>query len=371
MSANWPGDGRSLRGTGFDDLLVWCANQGASRIEIQTGKQVCIRVHGRNRTVSSSPILPSEVESAVNHVYGSASGVGVITKGLPLDLSHCVQPDRSKPRHSFRLNILGTQVGSERGMSMVIRPLVDIPRKLEEQNVEPGILEALQHDNGGFLICGATGSGKTTLIGGINRWRLEDPGQHVDLMEGSAPIEILYDLVEARHATVSQIEIPRHLPSFAEFVRAAMRREPTDICLTEIRDPETMEAAIQAMISGHRLTSSIHTFNCASTMRRVASLCPADQRDSLTIAFVENLRLIVNQRLLPSTDGRRTPIREFLPVTRALRSQLLDSPQKHWPQITNEAVETQGQSFQTAIRTALDEGRITEDTAAKANQEEE
>jgi defect in organelle trafficking protein DotB len=366
----WPQDGRSLRGGGFDDLLIWCAAEGASRIEIQTEKPVFIRVHGRNRSVTTKPTLASEVEASVNHVYGAAAAVSVITRGEPLDLSHCVWPDRRGPRHTFRLNILGTQVGAERGISMVIRPLVDIPMPLEEQGLERGIQEALEHENGGFLVCGATGSGKTTLVGGIYRWRLEDPDQHIDLMEGSAPIEILYDLVEAKNSTVSQIEIPRHLPSFAAYVRAAMRREPTDIGLTEIRDPETMEAAIQAMISGHRLTSSIHTFNCASTMRRVASLCPADQRDSLTIAFVENLRLIVNQRLLPSTDGRRTPVREFLPITRAFRDKLLDSPRDQWPGLTNEAVKAEGQSYEKAIRQALAERRISEAVASQAMKDE-
>lgn len=367
----FPGEARPLsQGAALDALLVWCAEQGASRIAIQSDKCVTIRVHGRNRTVTSRPVLPSEAEQAVNHIYGAASGAGVLTQGHPLDLSHIVWPNRTAKRHSFRLNAISTQVGPERAASLVLRPLADIPRALEEQDVEPNLLEALHGDKGGYLICGATGSGKTTLIGGINRWRLEDPAQHVDLIEGSAPIEILYDLVQSRNATVDQVEIPRHLPNFPEFIRAAMRREPTDIIVTEVRDPPTMETAIQAMISGHRLTTSLHTFNCASTIRRAAALCPADQRDSLTIALVENLRLIVNQRLLPSADGRRTAIREFLPVRRSLRDRLLGAPRDQWPLLVNTAVEESGQSFEAAIKIAHARGRITDQVAARALKEE-
>lgn len=366
----WPEDSAGLRGETLDRFLVWCARQDASRIEIQTEMPVMIRVHGRNRQVTRDPSLPHEVEDAITYVFRSSTGVTHLRQGIPLDLRHTIRSGPMGTRHSFRLNALGTQVGSEAGISITFRPLADIPRPLDEQHVEPALLEALHGERGMYLICGATGSGKTTLIGGVNRARLEDPDLHCDIIEGSEPLELLYDLVPRRHATISQVEIPRDVSTFAGFIRAAMRREPTDIVVGECRDSDTMEAAIQAAISGHRLTSSLHTFDCASTVRRVAALCPPDQRDSLTIALVENLRLLVNQRLLPSTDGKRTAIREFLPVNRAIRDTLLSARREDWPHLTHAAIEAHGQSFERSIRATLAAGRITETVAAAALREE-
>ncbi|MCE2576650.1 ATPase, T2SS/T4P/T4SS family [Komagataeibacter sp. FNDCR2] len=366
----WPEDGVSLRGEALDRLLMWCSEQDASRIQLQTDKPIVMKVHGLNRTITREALLPGIVEDAINYMFRDSTAVTHLRQSRALDLSHTIWPDRRARRYSFRINAVPTLVGPEQAVGITIRPLVDIPRPLAEQNVEPRVLEALEGDNGMYLVCGATGSGKTTLLGGINRKRLEDPDCHMDLVEGSAPLELLYDLVPAVNSTVMQTEIPRGLPTFAEFIRAAMRQEPTDIVVGEIRDPETVVAAIQAAISGHRLLSSLHTFDCASTVRRIAALCPADQRDSLTISFVENLRVIVNQRLLRSTDGRRTPIREFLPVSRAFRDRLLDADPKHWPELTRKAVETSGQSFEQSIRSAHREGRITEAVAAAAIRQE-
>ena len=369
MIERWPHDGAALRGEMLDQFLVWCAERDASRIEIQTEMPVMIRVHGRNHQVTTDPSLPGEVEDAIAYVFRSSAGVTHLRQGQPLDLAHTIWPDRRKRRHSFRLNAIGAQVGSETGISITFRPLADVPRPLAGQNVEPVLYEALAGERGMFLICGATGSGKSTLIGGINRARLEDPDLHCDIVEGSEPLELLYDLVERRNSTITQAEIPRNLPTFNAFIRAAMRREPTDIVVGECRDTQTMEAAIQAAISGHRLTTSLHTFDCASSIRRAAALCPPDQRDNLTISLVENLRLIVNQRLLPSVDGRRTPIREILPVNRAIRETLLDAPRDRWPQLTRTAVETQGQTFAQSITLAAKEGRISESVAAAALRE--
>ncbi|KXV50909.1 twitching motility protein PilT [Gluconobacter albidus] len=370
MSMFWPHDGEALRGNTLDQFLIWCSEAECSRVEIQSDMPVMVRLHGENHQVTRDASLPGEVEDAVNYIFRSATGVTNLKNGDPIDVGHTIWPDRKKRRYPFRLNAVSSQVGADAGISMTFRPLVDIPRPLEDQQVEPQLMDALHGEQGIFLICGATSSGKSTLIGGINRARLEDPDIHCNLLEASAPLEILYDRVLRRNSTVTQLEIPRNLRSFAEFVRASMRREPTDIVVGECRDPETMEASIQAGISGHRLLSSIHTNSCSSTVRRVQALCPADQRDSLTISFVENLRLLVNQRLLKSTDGKRTPVREFLPVTRAIRTRLLDAPRDRWPNITQAAVEEHGQTFAQSIAAAVKQGRITEAVAAAAMKEE-
>ena len=125
-------------------------------------------------------------------------------------------------------------------------------------------------------------------------------------------MEFLLERVRGPSSTINQTEIPRDLPSFAAFVRGAMRSEPTDIIVGECRDSETMDAAVQAAISGHVLTTTVHANDVALTMQRIASLCPPAERDNLISAVAQSLRLIINQRLAPSNDGRRTALREYL-----------------------------------------------------------
>ena len=95
------------------------------------------------------------------------------------------------------------------------------------------------------------------------------------------------------------------------------------------------------------------------------SLCPDGKRRALTVAFAQSLRLIVNQRLVPSTDGRRTPLREFLVFDTLLRRRFLDADPDRWPALAQDVLEgtTHGQSFGVAVRRALARGRITEDEA--------
>jgi defect in organelle trafficking protein DotB len=215
------------------------------------------------------------------------------------------------------------------------------------------------------IVSGATGSGKSTLIAGMTVAKVMDPDGHYNIVEGAAPVEFLLERVRGVSSTINQTEIPRDLPTFAAFIRGAMRREPTDIIVGECRDAETMGAAVQAAISGHVLTTTIHANDVALTMQRIASLCPAAERDNLISAVAQSLRLVVNQRLAQSTDGRRTALREFLVVDATLRDAFLKTDPGAWPALTRRAVETEGQSYPVAIAQALEEGRISPETAAR------
>jgi defect in organelle trafficking protein DotB len=125
-----------------------------------------------------------------------------------------------------------------------------------------------------------------------------------------------------------------------------------------------MTAAVQAAISGHVLTTTIHASDVPLTMQRIASLCPANERDNVISQVAQSLRLVINQRLAMSTDGRRTALREYLVFDSKLRTQFLQTNPSDWPALTRKAVEQQGQSYPVAIRRALEEGRISEKTAA-------
>jgi defect-in-organelle-trafficking protein DotB len=347
---------------GLDSVLTWAYRQGASRVHFQTGHPVWVGIHGQNYRVTEHAIDEIEFSHIVNHLYG-ADGMARLQGGSDFDTAYAIQIDRST-RLRFRLNGTSTRTFRRDGGNVVLRPIADLPASLKDQLVEEGILAASRPRQGFVIVGGATGSGKSTLIAGMTVAKLQDPYEHYNIVEGAAPVEFLLERVRGPNSTINQSEIPRDLPSFAAFVRGAMRREPTDINVGECRDSETMAASIQAAISGHVVTTTIHANDVPLTMQRITSLCPADERDNLVSAVAQSLRLVINQRLTRSADGRRTALREFLAFDTDLRRRFLRTDPGEWPELTRVAVAEQGQSYDMAIRNALEAGRITEETAA-------
>ena len=359
---HWVTEPRKLA-PGLDALLTWAYRIGASRIAFKTGRQVWLRVHGRNHCVTDHTVNDAEIGAITNHLYG-ADGTARLQGGQDFDVSYEVALSRTE-RLRFRINAAPRRISRGTGASIVLRPIPDMPPSLEAQLVEAGILDAYRPSEGMVIVSGATGSGKSTLIAGMTVAKLQDPNGHYNIIEGAAPIEFLLDRVKSPHSTIDQSEIPRDLPSFDAFIRSCMRNEPTDIIVGECRDSVTMSAAVQAAISGHLLTTTAHANDVALTMQRIASLCPADERDNLISAIAQSLRLVINQRLALSTDGKRTALREFLVFDRALRTRFLETDPTDWPGLTRRAVEEQGQSYAQAIRIALEAGRISEDEARR------
>jgi defect-in-organelle-trafficking protein DotB len=363
----WPGEGTRWvqeprkSAPGLDSLLTWAFRSRASRIGFQPGHPVWVRIHGQNHRATRSYLDEGEFSQIVNHLYG-ADGMARLQGGNDFDTAYAIPLDRST-RLRFRLNATPTRTSRRDGGNIVLRPIPDLPPSLADQLVEQGILDSYRAGEGMVIVAGGTGSGKSTLIAGMTKAKLDDPDGNYDIVEGAAPIEFLLERVRGSSSTMNQTEIPRDIPSFPLFIRGCMRREPTDIIVGECRDSETMGAAIQAAISGHLLTTTVHANNVPLTLQRIASLCPADERDNSISAVAQSLRLVINQRLTPTVDGRRTALREFLVVDNALRSKFLVTDPREWPALTRRAVDEQGQSYAVAIERALNEGRISEEVA--------
>ena len=359
----WSGEAAPFSRDTLDSLFEWAFRLGTSDIRIETHKPVFVQLHGRMRQVTRRTFTEREVEEAVNRLYG-AEGVARLKRGEDFDVSYEVQPDR-RTRFRFRVNATAVLAHGDDGGAVVARALPVRSRPLSEQDVEPEIIQACMPRTGLVFIAGGTGNGKSTLQAGITRERLVDPDSHVAILEYSSPIEFTFDDVEGTTATISQSEIPRHLPSFAAGIRNAMRRAGDVIIIGECRDGETMAAAAQAALTDHAVYSTIHAGTLSETVQRIVSLCPLEERGALTVAVAQTLRLIVNQRLVPSLDGTRTALREFLVFDRPMRRKLADTNPDRWPALVEDMLaEGRGQSFERAIQRALAEGRISEATAA-------
>jgi twitching motility protein PilT len=176
--------------------------------------------------------------------------------------------------------------------------------------VPPAAIKAfLEAKNGLFLVCGATGSGKSTTIASMIMERAKRRQEHLLTFED--PIEYLYP--PGLPSLVSQREIGSDEFDFGKSLRAALRQAPDVIMVGEIRDGETAEIALQAAETGHVVVATLHTSSAAQTVQRYLKLIPSERIENATLSFADCFRGILCQRLLfDEAKGKRFPIHELL-----------------------------------------------------------
>lgn len=183
-------------------------------------------------------------------------------------------------------------------MGLAIRLLPDRPLSLDQIGVPASVKSLLDLPRGLVLVTGPTGSGKTTtlasMLDAINRTK----ACHILTIED--PIEYVHS---HRKSLVNQREIGIDVPNFAEALRRALRQDPDVILVGEMRDLETIEAAITAAETGHLVFSTVHTTGAARTVDRLIDVFPPGQQEQIRVQLSINLRAVISQLLLPRKDG--------------------------------------------------------------------
>jgi twitching motility protein PilT len=163
------------------------------------------------------------------------------------------------------------------------------------------------------LVCGPTGSGKSTTLASLIDALDQRRSAHVITLED--PIEYRF---EARRCMIHQRELGQHVPTFAAGLRAALREAPDVILLGELRDRETISAALTAAETGHLVLATLHAPNAAGAIDRVIDAFPDSQQRQVRWQLASVLRTVVTQYLLPRRDGGRAVAYEVVPVTTAV-----------------------------------------------------
>jgi defect-in-organelle-trafficking protein DotB len=227
-------------------------------------------------------------------------------------------------------------------------------------NLPENIIAALAPRDGVVYVTGATGSGKTTLLAAVIRELSEDPEANRKVLTYESPIEFVYDMVQKPSSVISQSEIPRHLPTFASGVRNALRRKPRLILVGESRDAETISAVMEAALTGHPVYTTLHSTGVAESIRRLVGSFSQEERQGRTIDIIETIRLIIWQQLVPTVDGKRVPLREFLIFDEEVRDQLLDVNYNEVTGLTRKLLRERGQPMRVDAERVFKEGMITE-----------
>jgi defect in organelle trafficking protein DotB len=342
----------------IDELLIFGNQIGASDITIQTNEPIIAEIYGQLHKITHRRLANAEVGDLLNAIYGP-NGTTQILRGEDLDTHYEVRPNRQQ-RFRHRVNGTGCHVDGHEGIQITIRTIPAAPPALAALQLPQPILEAIAPQEGVVYVTGATGSGKSTLLAAIIKQLAEEQDSHRKILTYESPIEFVYDSVHKPTAIVSQTEIPRHLPTFAAGVRNALRRKPRLILVGEARDTETMSAVLEAALTGHPVYTTLHSNGVAETIRRLVGSFPHEERLGRTIDIIETARLIVCQRLVPSADGKRVALREYLVFNEEVRDTLLDSDPEKVTAVTRRLVETHGQPLQVDIEQKFRDGLITE-----------
>lgn len=319
----------------FRELLMSCVLSGASDVTIQSDQQPRAEIHGVLYRVTRKPWSPSEVDMILMEVYGGANARTEINGMRVLDFSYELNLiDGTRQR--FRVNAIGIFGRDGKGVEITMRALPSRTPDLEMVKLSEEEVDALKPKDGIIVIAGATGSGKSTTMAAITRTQLEDLHHPVKIVDIQAPIEYTFrDVtgnISGSSSMIGQSEVGRHIPAFADGVRAALRRKPNIINVGEARDFETIHAALEASLTGHLVYTTTHAGNVPDAVRRLLSVFPASEREARAFDLISAMRFLMVQHLVPRIDRPgRIPVREYLRFTQRVKERMVSADINDWP----------------------------------------
>lgn len=289
----------------LEALMELCRRCRASDLHLSPGRPPYLRLDGELRPVRDAEPLPAEETLRVAEVLMSPRQRRTFEDQRAMDLAWSTQ-DGTR----FRVNVYRQQ----RGVSVAMRRLEDRLMELADWNLPETLGDLAAFRDGLVLVTGPTGSGKSTTLATLIHRLGRERACHVITIED--PVEYLH---AGERALVHQRELHTDVASFSDAVRSALREDPDVLLVGEMRDLETMRAAIVAAETGHLVFSTLHTGDAVGAVERLVAMFPAEEQDSLRHQVSMVLRAVVAQKLLPAAGGPgRVPALEVLQVTAAV-----------------------------------------------------
>ena len=285
----------------IDKLLQTVVNRKASDLHITVGQPPVLRLDGQLVRLETKVLEPEDTVALDEEHHARAVPAG--TAGGGRDRL------RLRVRRQGPVPRLGLQAARQRGAWCCGRS----PNKLlnfEELGTPPVLADLCMRPRGLILVTGPTGSGKTTTLAAMIDYINDNFDHHIITIED--PIEYYHT---HKKSTVNQREVGVDVPSFAEAIRRALRQDPDVILVGEMRDLETIEAAITAAETGHVVFGTLHTTGAQGTVNRIIDVFPTNQQEQIRTQLSVAIIGILSQALLPKIGGGRVAAYEMLVVT--------------------------------------------------------
>ena len=320
----WP-PAEVAAGNPFERLLIDMAQRGASDLIIVAGAPPVFRIAGRLARTADALLSSEDIQSLFSTMLTARlreklDAEGAVDFSLRLSNSANLEDRRA---WRFRVN-----VHRQRGtLAAAVRALPTEVPTLQQLNLPLSLAELVKPTRGLVLVCGPTGSGKSTtlaaLIGEINR----TAARHIITIE---------DPIEYEHRNgqsfIEQVEVGRDAPTFASALRASLRQDPDVILVGEMRDLETVATALTAAETGHLILSTLHTSDATQAIHRIVDVFPPQQQMQIKQQLALSLNAIVVQQLVPRSDnsGRAVAV-EVLLANYAVRNHIRTDKLQNFP----------------------------------------
>ncbi|MFN3886016.1 MAG: PilT/PilU family type 4a pilus ATPase [Aquabacterium sp.] len=335
-----------MSGGNLERVLRLMAEKKASDVFLSARTPILIKIHGQIMQLTDQALTPSQPRQLLSELVSPTQmeeldetgelNLGITIPGVAI----------------FRLSAF-KQRGS---VAAVLRYIPsDIPA-LDTLNVPESLGNLILEKRGLILLAGATGSGKSTTIASMLEHRNQRVTGHILTIED--PLEFLFS---NKKSIVNQREVGRDTQSLQVGLKNAMRQAPDCILIGEIRDRETMTAALSYALSGHLVVSTLHANNSYHALGRILSFYTPEARPTLLSDLASGLKAIVSQRLLRATAGGRIPAVEVLLNTQLVSEMIERGDFTGVKEAIEKSMSEGSQSFEQDIARLIGEGLVTRD----------
>ncbi|HEX7029004.1 MAG TPA: PilT/PilU family type 4a pilus ATPase [Gammaproteobacteria bacterium] len=331
-------------------LLKLMVEKNASDLYFTSNSPVRIKIEGKTVGVGKTVL---DADAVAKAAYGIMNEEQVQYFESNLEIDFAIS-EAGVGR--FRVNVF-----RQRGqVAMVLRYIPsDIPT-LAKLNMPPVLKDLIMHKRGLLLMVGATGSGKSTTLAAMLNHRNENASGHILTIED--PVEFTHP---NKNCIVNQREIGQDTHSYHNALKSSLREAPDVILIGEIRDRETMEAAIELAGTGHLAISTLHANNANQTMDRIVNMFPEQLHKQLFMDLSLNLRGIISQRLVSAKDGKRVAAVEILLNTPHIADLILKGKIDEVKEAMQESPEKGMQTFDDSLYELYQAGKIELDEALR------
>ncbi len=332
----------------MDRLLTLMAEKKASDLFLSPGSPVHIKINGVTLPINQQRLDPAGVSTLIREIVTDRQWQDFQdTKELNLGYG-------LRGVGSFRVNVF-QQRGSP---SCVVRYIPgDIP-KFSSLNLPPVLLDIVMEKRGLVLVVGATGSGKSTTLASLLDYRNENRSGHILTLED--PIEYTF---ANKRSIVNQRQIGTDTQSLHVALRNAMRQAPDCILIGEIRDVETMSAALAYSQSGHLVLATLHANNANNALNRIVNFFTPETRRVLLADLAATLKAVISQRLIRANDGGRIPAVELLLNTRHVAELIEQGRLTEIKDAMEKSLASGSQTFEQGLVSLVRERKISREDA--------
>jgi len=329
------------------------AEKGASDLHLRSGKAAVFRVDGNLAFRSPHPVSAPEVEQWVYSILNERQR-RAFEERYECDLSMNVEG-----LGRFRVNVY-----RQRGtINAAFRVIPNVIPSFEKLKLPPIVRKLADEPRGMILVTGTTGSGKSTTLASMIDFINTTRSRHIITIED--PIEYIH---EDKQSVISQRELMQDTLSYPEALKYVVRQDPDIVFLGEMRDLDTMSAALTAAQTGHLVLSTIHTIDAMQTINRIIDIFPTHQQAQIRFQLADTLRGVISQRLLPHISGvGRVPAVEVMVVTPLVRKYIAENTLSEVTAVMKQGQYYGMQTFHQALVKLINNKDIALETALEAS----